>query len=103
MIVKYKSKLKEKSFDLLEKIESLSKISILTLNNFDDEFFSFSFDKISFLSSFDESFSKKKVEKNVKKKKRASKLIIIKTKQKVARKSKFEKEINMNNSRLLNI
>ena len=88
---------------MFEKIEFLSKTFALTLNNFDNEFFFFSFDEVFSFSSFDESFSKKKVKKNVKKKKRVSKSIITKTKQKVAKKKKFKKEMNKNDSCLLNI
>ena len=87
---------------MFEKIESLSKIFVLTSNNFDDKFFFFFSDEIFFFSSFDEFLNKKKVKKNVKKKKRASKSIITKAKQKVARKRKFKKEMKKNDSRLLN-
>ena len=83
--------------DSFEKIEFSSKIFALTLNNFDDKFF-FSSDEVFFFSLFDESFSKKRIKKSVKKKKSVSKSIITKTKQKVARKRKFEKEMNKNDS-----
>ena len=94
---------KKKSFDSFKKIESSSKISTLTSDNFDNEFFFFSFDEISFFSSFDEPFSKKRIKKSVKKKKRVLKSIIPKAKQKVARKKELEKKMSKNGNRLLNI
>ena len=68
MIVKYKSKSKEKFFDLFERIEFLLKTFVLTLDNFDHEFFSFSSNETFFFSSFDESFRQKRIKKCVKKK-----------------------------------
>ena len=101
MIVKYKSKSERESFDSFEKIKFLSKTSALVSDNFDNKFFFF-FDETFFFSSFDEPFSKKRVKKNVEKKKRALKSTITKAKQKVARKRKFEKEMSKNGSCLLN-